>query len=122
LARIVEVFTNKHSLWYSIAMLRVTSDGEYSGRDQDVVDVYRAARYAGYAGAMVANLYMSGSTAHAELWEAEQTVWLERKDTVIQEAPLGGRWLHGFADEVIQATFDTNAITHAQLLEATTQP
>lgn len=90
--------------------------GEYYGNESDLVTVYTAARNAGYASAMLANLQLGGSLAHAELWEAEQTAWLERRDKAIREAPLGVQWLGAFASEVIRETFDANALTTADLL------
>jgi|GEM_PF-6539680 hypothetical protein len=95
---------------------------EYYGNQSDLQNTIEASRRVGHVAAMVANLHLIGNTQRAELWEAEYGAWVERRDSVIREAPLGGKWLAAFGAEVRLTAFEMDVITPAQLDEARRQP
>src|SRR6266436_569901 len=92
------------------AMPQPQISGEFYGTKESLLDVERAAVYAGEASAMVTNLYQAGNPAKAEIWEAEAEVWTRRKDKIIKNAPLDHRGLACHAAEVLCASFRANAV------------
>jgi uncharacterized protein YbaP (TraB family) len=55
---------------------------------------------AGHASAMIANLHLAGSPERANVWEAEEAIWLQRRDEMVDRSILQRQ----MAEEAAEAT------------------
>lgn len=73
-------------------------------------EAWKAAEYAGQAGAMATNLYTAGDKERAAIWAAEQNAWIERQNAAIAAVPLGRQAVADRATLINKASYEDNVI------------